>query len=189
MTELSSFREKSDKLPYGSAVKWGASSRWSSSLYFPMRYSDEMTIEKMHPTLVILLPNIDVTNFLSLWWFWSTRSQDRPREYYVGLFSTSALRVPKAFRSFQEVAIGSVNDSGSFPTYQFKPTHTVWVILYDKTGVPAAKTRFWPYNRSKSVFYGWNPSFIIHLWVIDYDSYSMSHFEWFVSARNDIWFS
>ena len=33
------------------AIKWGASSRWSSSLYCPMRDSDEMTIWKMYSTL------------------------------------------------------------------------------------------------------------------------------------------
>ena len=32
-------------------VKWGASSQWSPYLYCPMRYSDEMTLGKMHPTL------------------------------------------------------------------------------------------------------------------------------------------
>ena len=32
-------------------VKWGASSRWSSCLYCRKRKSDEMTIEKTHPTL------------------------------------------------------------------------------------------------------------------------------------------
>ena len=36
-----------------SVLKWGASSRWSSSLYFPMRNSDEMTTGKTHPTLQI----------------------------------------------------------------------------------------------------------------------------------------
>ena len=33
-------------------LKWGASSRWSSSLYCHKRNSDEMTIGKTHPTLV-----------------------------------------------------------------------------------------------------------------------------------------
>ena len=33
-----------------SKVKWNAFSRWSS-LYFPKRISDQMTIGKMHPTL------------------------------------------------------------------------------------------------------------------------------------------
>ena len=33
------------------SLKWGAASRWSSSLYCPMRNSDEMTIGKTHPTL------------------------------------------------------------------------------------------------------------------------------------------
>ena len=32
-------------------IKWGASSRWSSSLYCPMRNSDQMAIGKTHPTL------------------------------------------------------------------------------------------------------------------------------------------
>ena len=32
-------------------VKWGASSRFSSSLYYPTRNSDQMTIAKMHSTL------------------------------------------------------------------------------------------------------------------------------------------
>ena len=32
-------------------VKWGASSRWSSSLYCSMRNSDQMTIGNTHPTL------------------------------------------------------------------------------------------------------------------------------------------
>ena len=35
-----------------SQIKWGAYSRYSSSLYCSMRYSDQMTIEKMHPTLI-----------------------------------------------------------------------------------------------------------------------------------------
>ena len=34
-------------------VKWGVCSRWSSSLYRPMRKSDEMTIGKMHSTLLL----------------------------------------------------------------------------------------------------------------------------------------
>ena len=34
-------------------LKWGASSRWSSSLYFPKRNTDPMTIGKTHPTLSI----------------------------------------------------------------------------------------------------------------------------------------
>ena len=34
-------------------VKWGASSRWSSSnIYCPIRNSDKMTIGKTHPTLL-----------------------------------------------------------------------------------------------------------------------------------------
>ena len=33
-------------------IKWGASFRWSSSLYYPMRNSDEMTIRKTHFTLL-----------------------------------------------------------------------------------------------------------------------------------------
>ena len=36
-------------------IKWGASSRLASSPYCPMQNSDEMTIEKTHPTL--LVPN------------------------------------------------------------------------------------------------------------------------------------
>ena len=33
-------------------LKWGASSRWLSSLYCPKRNLDQMAIGKMHPTLV-----------------------------------------------------------------------------------------------------------------------------------------
>ena len=33
-------------------VKWGASSRWLLSLYFPLRNSDQMTIRKTHSTLL-----------------------------------------------------------------------------------------------------------------------------------------
>ena len=33
-------------------IKWGASFRWSSSLYCPMRNSDGMTIGNKHPTLM-----------------------------------------------------------------------------------------------------------------------------------------
>ena len=32
-------------------LKWDASSRWPSSLYYPMRNSDQMIIGKTHPTL------------------------------------------------------------------------------------------------------------------------------------------
>ena len=32
-------------------LKWGVSSRWSSSLYYPMLNSNQMTIGKKHPTL------------------------------------------------------------------------------------------------------------------------------------------
>ena len=32
-------------------IKWGASSLWSPSLYWPMRNSEKMTTGKMHPTL------------------------------------------------------------------------------------------------------------------------------------------
>ena len=35
-------------------IKWGTSSRWSSSIYCPMRNSDDMTIRKTRPTLVTL---------------------------------------------------------------------------------------------------------------------------------------
>ena len=34
-----------------SIIKWDASSRWSWSLYYPKRKSDQMTIGRMHPTL------------------------------------------------------------------------------------------------------------------------------------------
>ena len=37
------------------SIKWGASSRWSSSLFCLMRNSDKMTIGKMHPTLKHLI--------------------------------------------------------------------------------------------------------------------------------------
>ena len=40
-----------------SIIKWGSSSRWSSSLYCHMRNSDGMTIRKTHPILQ-LNPNI-----------------------------------------------------------------------------------------------------------------------------------
>ena len=40
-----------DYSKYGS-IKWGASSRWSSSLSYPMWNSGGMKIGKMHPTLV-----------------------------------------------------------------------------------------------------------------------------------------
>ena len=36
-------------------MKWGASSRWSVSLYCSMRNSDEITIGKTHPTLIYCL--------------------------------------------------------------------------------------------------------------------------------------
>jgi len=34
-------------------IKWSACSRWSSSLYCPIRNLGQMTIRKTHPTLVI----------------------------------------------------------------------------------------------------------------------------------------
>ena len=37
-----------------SKIKWGASSRWLSSLYCRMRNLGEMTIRKTHPTLSLL---------------------------------------------------------------------------------------------------------------------------------------
>ena len=36
-------------------IQWVASSQWSSFPYFPMRDSDEITIEEVHPTLVCCL--------------------------------------------------------------------------------------------------------------------------------------
>ena len=42
-----------------SKVKWSASSRWSSSLCYPMWHSDEMTIGKTHSTLHLRM---------FLWW-------------------------------------------------------------------------------------------------------------------------
>ena len=41
-------------------VKRGASSRWSLSLYCPMRNTDQMAIAKTHPTLIRLLLNLPV---------------------------------------------------------------------------------------------------------------------------------
>ena len=38
-------------IEYKIVLKWGASSRWLLSLYFPMRNSDQMTIRKTHTTL------------------------------------------------------------------------------------------------------------------------------------------
>ena len=38
-------------IPYDHYLKRGSSSQWSSSLYCPMRNSDEMTTGKIHPTL------------------------------------------------------------------------------------------------------------------------------------------
>jgi len=38
-------------------IKWGASSRWWLSLYCPMQNSDQMTIEKTHPTLEYICPH------------------------------------------------------------------------------------------------------------------------------------
>ena len=46
-------------------IKWDASSRWSPSLYFLMRNSDQMTIVKTHPTLIT--KNMSSCTFFS--WF------------------------------------------------------------------------------------------------------------------------
>jgi len=44
----------------GILIKWGASSGWSWSLYFPSWNSDQTTIGKTHPTLLFkLFDNID----------------------------------------------------------------------------------------------------------------------------------
>ena len=45
------FETRKPSLPRIFFLKWDASSRWSLSLYCPMRNSDEMTIAKTHPTL------------------------------------------------------------------------------------------------------------------------------------------
>ena len=39
---------------YEKKLKWDVPYRWSSSLYCPMQNSDEMTIGKTHPTLIII---------------------------------------------------------------------------------------------------------------------------------------
>ena len=39
-------------------IKWGVSSRVSSSLYCPMRNSDQMTIAKMHSTLCCAISTV-----------------------------------------------------------------------------------------------------------------------------------
>ena len=52
-------------------VKWGASSRWSSSLNCPMRNTDEMTIGKRRPTLQYHLSRHPIPNkvwFLRIAW-------------------------------------------------------------------------------------------------------------------------
>ena len=43
-------------------IKWGASTRQSSSLYCPMRNSDQFTIGKTHSTLICLLISMLVTD-------------------------------------------------------------------------------------------------------------------------------
>ena len=40
-----------EKCTHCQIIKWGASSRWLSFLYYPVRNSDQMTIENTHPTL------------------------------------------------------------------------------------------------------------------------------------------
>ena len=44
-------KEFSQRKKYVFLIRWGASSRWFSSLYCSMRNSDQMTIPKAHPTL------------------------------------------------------------------------------------------------------------------------------------------
>ena len=53
-----------DSLTSQKYIKLGASSRWSSSLYFPMRFSDQMTIRKKHPTLKIM-KKYGISNFIA----------------------------------------------------------------------------------------------------------------------------
>ena len=49
------------------SVKWGASSRWSSSLYYPVRNLDKMTIGKMQPHYFHMPHMICVQNLDSKW--------------------------------------------------------------------------------------------------------------------------
>ena len=63
---------------YGVFLKWGASSWWSSSLYCPMRNSDQITIWKTHPTLdsntfwhSSKWINSNCDNPFNRVWFWS----------------------------------------------------------------------------------------------------------------------
>ena len=50
-------------------VKWGASSRWLSSLYCPMRNSDQMTIGKTRSTLVYTAQNLHILILFKLFGF------------------------------------------------------------------------------------------------------------------------
>jgi len=56
-----------------SYLKWGAFSRWSSSLYCPMQNSDKMTIGKMQPTLYFCINR----RFCQKWCFWLKTSINR----------------------------------------------------------------------------------------------------------------
>ena len=76
-------------------LKWGAYSRWLSSLYCPMWNSDQMTIGTTHPTLLkdrfVLVPfgfvklnnsilNITLNNTINIW------SNQTPRNYFLLLY-------------------------------------------------------------------------------------------------------
>ena len=50
-----------------SILKWGASSWWSSSLYYSIRISDQMTIGKRHSTLLVKGYKLLAWNNFSLW--------------------------------------------------------------------------------------------------------------------------
>ena len=62
-------------------VKWDASSRWSSSLYCPMRKSDQMTIGKTQPTLVK-----EMTWFQLKKYYWCNSYDERFRKFWAQKF-------------------------------------------------------------------------------------------------------
>ena len=96
-------------------IKWGASSRWSSSLYYPIQNSDQMTIGKTHHTLSIVTTESKKfrrieTKGRVLYWTWNfwnkniPSSRNQKRDVTLGfsgidLAGNNVLDIPKRFNS------------------------------------------------------------------------------------------
>ena len=79
---------------YGKKLKWCVSSRWLSSLYCPMRNSDELTVGK--------LVRIIRTRFIKFTFFYFVLRLYRPRCHVLNVRVLSSVHESAAIRRFEE---------------------------------------------------------------------------------------